>query len=168
MSSAATNSDEAPQRGRRRDDMPGQQQQQTQDVVIDRLTDRLSAIFQPQLKDIKDQLANLITRREHEKDLADVTADIAALQRDHDRLQDWADKRPRESADVTWVKRIETDVTAIQTQLRQQPAETRAWFNTAFSGGGCLSMIVMALIACVGILVSGGISVIIALVMRGG
>lgn len=168
MSSAATNSDGAPQRGRRRDDMPGQQQQQTQDVVIDRLTDRLSAIFQPQLKDIKDQLANLITRREHEKDLADVTADIAALQRDHDRLQDWADKRPRESADVTWVKRIETDVTAIQTQLRQQPEQTRATLNTIFSGGGCLYMLLGFAALVIFEVINVAMTIGIALVMRGG
>ena len=168
MSSAATNSDGAPQRGRRRDDMPGQQQQQTQDVVIDRLTDRLSAIFQPQLKDIKDQLANLVTRREHEKDLSEITADMSAQQRQLDRLQTWADVRPRESADAAWVKRIEADVAAITTQLKAQPSETRATLNTIFSGGGCLYMVIGLCVIILFDVLSIAASVIIALVMRGG
>ena len=168
MSSAATNSDGAPQRGRRRDDMPGQQQQQTQDVVIDRLTDRLSAIFQPQLKDIKDQLANLVTRREHEKDLSEITADMASHQRQLDRLQDWADKRPRESADVSRVARIEADVAAINTQLKAQPEQTRATLNTIFSGGGCLYMVIGLCVIILFDVLSIAASVIIALVMRGG
>ena len=168
MSSAATNSDGAPQRGRRRDDMAGQQQQQTQDVVIDRLTDRLSAIFQPQLKDIKDQLANLVTRREHEKDLSEITADMSAQQRQLDRLQTWADVRPRESADAAWVKRIEADVAAITTQLKAQPSETRATLNTIFSGGGCLYMVIGLCVIILFDVLSIAASVIIALVMRGG
>ena len=168
MSSAATNSDGAPQRGRRRDDMAGQQRQQTQDVVIDRLTDRLSAIFQPQLKDIKDQLANLVTRREHEKDLSEITADMSAQQRQLDRLQTWADVRPRESADAAWVKRIEADVAAITTQLKAQPSETRATLNTIFSGGGCLYMVIGLCVIILFDVLSIAASVIIALVMRGG
>ena len=166
MSSAATNSDGAPQRGRRRDDMPGQQQQQTQDVVIDRLTDRLSAIFQPQLKDIKDQLANLVTRREHEKDLSEITADMSAQQRQLDRLQTWADVRPRESADAAWVKRIEADVAAITTQLKAQPSETRATLNTIFSGGGCLYMVLGFAAMIIFQLLTIGVSVALTLALR--
>ena len=148
--------------------MAGQQQQQTQDVVIDRLTDRLSAIFQPQLKDIKDQLANLVTRREHEKDLSEITADMSAQQRQLDRLQTWADVRPRESADAAWVKRIEADVAAITTQLKAQPSETRATLNTIFSGGGCLYMVIGLCVIILFDVLSIAASVIIALVMRGG
>ena len=147
--------------------MAGQQQQQTQDVVIDRLTDRLSAIFQPQLKDIKDQLANLVTRREHEKDLSEITADMSAHQRQLDRLQTWADVRPRESADAAWVKRIEADVAAITTQLKAQPSETRATLNTIFSGGGCLYMVIGLCVIILFDVLSIAASVIIALVMRG-
>lgn len=134
---------------------------QTQDVV-----DRLAAIFQPQLRDIKDQLANLITRREHEKDLAEVSADIAALQRDHDRLQDWADKRPRESADVTWVRRIEADVTAINTRLAAQPEQTRATLNTLMNGGGCLYMLIALAVVIVFNLITIGVSVALTLAIR--
>ena len=146
--------------------MPGQQQQQTQDVVIDRLTDRLSAIFQPQLKDIKDQLANLVTRREHEKDLSEITADMSAQQRQLDRLQTWADVRPRESADAAWVKRIEADVAAITTQLKAQPSETRATLNTIFSGGGCLYMVLGFAAMIIFQLLTIGVSVALTLALR--
>ena len=145
----ATKAPQAP-RGRRQDDMAGQQQQ-TQDVVIDRLTDRLSAIFQPQLKDIKDQLANLITRREHEKDLTEVNADIAAQRRDFDRLQDWAEKRPRESADAQWVRRIEADVQSIMTRLANQPEGLRSNLATY---GGCIGHALFAFISLVALLIS--------------
>ena len=167
MRSAATNSDGAPQpRKGRRDDMPGRETQQTQDVVIDRLTDRLSAIFQPQLKDIKDQLANLVTRREHEKDLSEITADMSAHQRQLDRLQTWADVRPRESADAAWVKRIEADVQSINTQLKAQPSETRATLNTIFSGGGCLYMLIALSVMVVFDLITIGVSVALTLAIR--
>ncbi len=117
-------------------------QQQTQEIIR-----QLSDMFSPRLKEIQDKLDTLVTRREHEKDLADVSADIGALQRDRDRMQDWADKRPRESADANWVKRIEMDVQSINNRLAQQPAETRAWFNTANSGLGTLIAIVALLLS---------------------
>lgn len=136
---------------------------QTQDVV-----DRLAAIFQPQLQDIKNQLANLVTRREHDKDLSEITADMTAHQRQLDRLQTWADARPRESADAAWVKRIEADVQGINTQLKAQPEQTRATLNTLMNGGGCLYMVLafaaLVIIAVINVAVSIGV----ALVMRGG
>src|SRR6185312_7380351 len=101
---------------RRRDDMSGQQQGSTSN---DALFDRIVRLLQPQLTDIKDQLDDLVTRREHDKDLAEITTDIGNHQRQIDRLQEWADKRPRESADVTWVKRLEADVQAINTRMAQ-------------------------------------------------
>lgn len=134
---------------------------QTQDII-----DRLIGVFQPQLKDIKDQLANLVTRREHEKDLAEITADMTAHQRQLDRLQSWADVRPRESADAAWVKRIEADVSAISTQLKQQPEQTRATLNTIFSGGGCLYMAIALFVMVVFDLVTVGVSVGLALLLR--
>ena len=117
---------------RRGDHMPNQQQY-TQDLIK-----QLSDMFSPRLKEIQDKLDTLVTRREHEKDLTEVNADIAAQRRDFDRLQDWAEKRPRQSADAEWVKRIEADVRLIQTRMAQQPAETRAWFSTANAGIGTL------------------------------
>ncbi len=170
-SAANPQSSEPPeyQERRQHDDMPGQQQPvQTQDVVIDRLTDRLSAIFQPQLKDIKDQLANLVTRREHEKDLAEVTADMTAHQRQLDRLQSWADVRPRESADANWVKRIEADVATLNTWRTQQPEQARATLNTLFGGGGCLYMVLAFAALVVFGVINVAVSVGVALLMRGG
>jgi len=141
--------------------MPDQPYAQTQDII-----DRLAAIFQPQLKDIKDQLANLVTRREHEKDLAEITADMTAHQRQLDRLQSWADMRPRESADAAWVKRLEADVQNINTQLKAQPEQTRATLNTLMSGGGCLYMM-LAFAAMIAFQLIGiGVSVGLTLLLR--
>lgn len=137
--------------------MPAARPQQTQDII-----DRLAAIFQPQLKDIKDQLNNLVTRREHEKDLTEVNDDITSQKRDIERLQDWADKRPRESADMERVRRIEADVQEINTRIAKQPAEARAWFDTFTNSGGCL---VMALLAIVAMGVNTAISLIVAVVV---
>jgi hypothetical protein len=138
-------------------------QANTQEVI-----ERLAAIFQPQLTDIKEQLNDLVTRREHEKDLTEVNADMASHQRQIDRLQQWADARPRQSADVEWVRRIESDVREVEGRLAKAPAETRAWMNTAFSGGGCVYMIVGLIVVVVMQLMSIGASVLIALALRGG
>ena len=138
------------------------------DGYQDTLFDRIVRLLQPQLQDIKDQLDDLVTHREHDKDLAEITTDMSAHQRQLDRLQDWADKRPRESADVSRVARIEADVAAINTQLKAQPSETRATLNTIFSGGGCLYM-VLAFVALVVIaVVNVAVSIGVALLMRGG
>ena len=138
------------------------------DGYQDTLFDRIVRLLQPQLQDIKDQLDDLVTHREHDKDLAEITTDMSAHQRQLDRLQDWADKRPRESADVSRVARIEADVAAINTQLKAQPSETRATLNTIFSGGGCLYMVIGLCVIILFDVLSIAASVIIALVMRGG
>jgi len=147
--------------------MPDQQYPQTQ-VQTQDIIDRLAAIFQPQLKDIKDQLVNLVTRREHEKDLAEITADMSTHQRQLDRLQSWADVRPRESADANWVKRIENDVTAINARLAAQPEQTRATLNTLFSGGSCLYMLAGFAALVVFEVINVAMTIGIALLMRGG
>lgn len=99
---------------------------------------QLSDMFSPRLKEIQDKLDTLVTRREHEKDLTEIKADFSSQQKQLDRMLDWAEKRPRESADADWVRRIETDVRTIQTRMAQQPAETRAWFGAANAGLGTL------------------------------
>lgn len=133
----------------------------TQDIIK-----QLSDIFGPQFKEIKEQLHDLVTRREHDKDLADVSADIAAQRRDFDRLQQWADVRPRKSADADWVQRIETDVRALETRIAGQPAEARAWFETFTSGGGCLYMVIALVVVIVFNLITIGVSVGLALTLR--
>ena len=138
-------------------------QQQTQDIIR-----QLSDMFSPRLKEIQDKLDTLVTRREHEKDLAEVNADFSNQQKQLDRLQTWADARPRKSADADWVQRIETDVRAIEAQMAGRPAETRATLNTIFSGGGCLNMLVMLVVVVFFQVVGIAVSVLIALALRGG
>lgn len=138
-----------------------QQPLQTQDIIK-----QLSDIFGPQFKEIKEQLHDLVTRREHDKDLADVSADIAAQRRDFDRLQQWADVRPRKSADADWVQRIESDVRTLETQLAARPGETRATLNTIFSGGGCLYMVIALAVMIVFQLITIGVSIGLTLALR--
>lgn len=133
----------------------------TQDIIK-----QLSDIFGPQFKEIKEQLHDLVTRREHDKDLADVSADIAAQRRDFDRLQQWADVRPRKSADADWVQRIETDVRALETRIAAQPAEAREWFSAFTQGGGCLYMVIALVVVIVFNLITIGVSVGLALTLR--
>src|SRR5690242_18243661 len=165
MSSAANQPPAPPyhRERRRRDDMAGQQQAQTQDIIR-----QLSDMFTPRLKEIQDKLDTLVTRREHEKDLAEVNADFSNQQKQLDRLQTWADARPRKSADADWVTRIETDVRAIETRMAAQPEQTRATLNTLFSGGGCLYMIVALCVMVLFDVVTIGVSVGLTLLMRGG
>ena len=153
-------------RERRRRDMSGQHGGRYTDGYQDTLFDRIVRLLQPQLQDIKDQLDDLVTRREHDKDLAEITTDMSAHQRQLDRLQDWADKRPRESADVSRVTRIEADVAAINTQLKAQPSETRATLNTIFSGGGCLYMVLGFAAMIIFQLLTIGVSVALTLALR--
>jgi len=141
--------------------MAGQQQAQTQDIIR-----QLSDMFTPRLKEIQDKLDTLVTRREHEKDLAEINADFGNQQKQLDRLQTWADARPRKSADADWVQRIETDVRAIETRMAQQPAETRATLNTLFSGGGCLYMLLALGVMIVFDLLTIGVSVALTLAIR--
>ena len=136
------------------------------DGYQDTLFDRIVRLLQPQLQDIKDQLDDLVTHREHDKDLAEITTDMSAHQRQLDRLQDWADKRPRESADVSRVARIEADVAAINTWRTQQPEQTRATLNTIFSGGGCLYMLIALSVMVVFDLITIGVSVALTLAIR--
>ena len=158
---ASTPNESGTTRQARGGDMTGQTQ--TQDIIR-----QLSDIFGPQFKEIKDQLNNLVTRREHEKDLSEINADFSNQQRQLDRLQSWADARPRKSADADWVTRIETDVRAIETQLAGRPSETRATLNTIFSGGGCLYMVIALIVVIVFDLITIAVSVGLALALRGG
>src|SRR6185437_552007 len=164
MSSAANQPSAPPyhRERRRRDDMAGQQQQaQTQDIIR-----QLSDMFTPRLKEIQDKLDTLVTRREHEKDLAEINADFGNQQKQLDRLQTWADARPRKSADADWVQRIETDVRAIETRMAAQPEQTRATLNTLFSGGGCLYMVLALGVMIVFDLLTIGVSVALTLAIR--
>lgn len=134
---------------------------QTQDIIR-----QLSDMFSPRLKEIQDKLDTLVTRREHEKDLAEVSADISNQQKQLDRLQTWADARPRRSADVERVERLEQDIRAVDTRIAAQPAERRAWFEMFTQGGGCLYMIVALGIMVVFDLITIGVSVGLALALR--
>ena len=136
-------------------------QQQTQDIIR-----QLSDMFSPRLKEIQDKLDTLVTRREHEKDLAEVNADFSNQQKQLDRLQSWADQRPRKSADIERVDRLERDVRSLETRIAGQPAEARAWFETFTSGGGCLYMVIALIVVIVFNLITIGVSVGLALTLR--
>ena len=113
------------------DDMA--EQQQTQDIIS-----QLSKMFGDRLKGIEDKLDDLVTRREHEKDLDEITGDFANQQKQLDRLQAWADVRPRQSADAEWVRRIEADVRGIQTRMANGPDEMRQRFAVTNAGIGTI------------------------------
>lgn len=119
-------------------------QVQTQDIIR-----QLSDMFSPRLKEIQDKLESLVTRREHEKDLSEIASDIAAQRRDFDRLQQWADQRPRKSADADWVHRLEADIHALRNRPAQAEQMTNRWLMLAI---GCVG----AVIAGTSLLCGGG------------
>lgn len=116
---------------------------QTQDIIK-----QLSDLFSPRLKEIQDKLETLVTRREHDKDLGEVNADMQTMRREMDSFRTWQDARPRRSADADRVERLEMDIQTLRNRPAQTEQVTRGWLIVALSlaaiaisgmcGGGAL------------------------------